>query len=271
MSEQLLNLACGSKVSAVGAWTNIDFQSSADDVIEADILRGLPFGPNTFDVVYSAQFIEHLTLEQGECVLRDVARIMKPGGLIRLVTPDLEELTRTYLASLEAMKTGPSDLDRSKYEWIRLEIFDQIERDFPDGETRAFLAASDDATRAHIIDRLGHTATTFFTSSNGETHRFSLGRIWRKRNRIFRRVWQIARNIMATDTMRVGRFRRSGEVHRYLHDFQSLTLLLEKAGFHSVKRVDAHRSSIPNWSSYELDVINGVVDGPLSLYVEARV
>jgi hypothetical protein len=95
-------------------------------------------------------------------------------------------------------------------------------------------------------------------------------RILRKLNRIPRRLLQVAKNLMATESMRIGRFRRSGEVHRYMHDIYSLTRLLHKAGFHSVERVDAHRSSIPDWGKYQLDVVNGVVDGPLALYVEAR-
>ncbi len=241
-----------------------------DGVIEMDILRGLPFAPDTFDAVYSAQFIEHLTLVEGERVLRNMAKLMKPGAVIRLVTPDLEELSRTYLTCLDAIKADPSARAHHRYEWARLEIFDQIVRDHSGGETPAFLTASDEATRQHIIGRLGHTATTFFAPPHNETQRLSLGKVWRKLDRVPRRVWQMARNALATDTMRVGRFRRSGEVHRYLHDIYSLTWLLEKSGFHSVERVDAHRSSIANWSSYGLDVINGVVDGPLALYVEAR-
>lgn len=270
MTDHLLNLACGSKVSGVGRWTNVDFQSPVEGVIEMNILRGLSFAPGTFDAVYSAQFIEHLTLEEGERVLRNVAKVMKPGAVIRLVTPDLEELSRTYLANLETVKAAPSKQAHRRYEWARLEIFDQIVRDQSGGETPAFLADSDDDTRQHIIGRLGHTATTFFWPPVTETQRLTFAKVWRKLNRIPRRVWQMTLNGLATDTVRVGRFRRSGEVHRYLHDVYSLTSLLEQAGFHSVERVDAHRSSIANWDSYQLDVINGVVDGPVALYVEAR-
>lgn len=270
MTDHLLNLACGSKVSDVGHWTNVDFQSPVNGVIEMNILRGLPFAPGTFDAVYSAQFIEHLTLEEGERVLRNVSKVMKPGAVIRLVTPDLEELARTYLSNLDAMREAPSEQASHRYEWVRLEIFDQIVRDYSGGETTAFLAASDETTRQHIIGRLGHTGATFFASHESETQRLSLRTVWRKLDRIPRRVWRIVRDGLSTETMRVGRFRRSGEVHRYLHDIYSLTHLLEQAGFHSVERVDAYRSSIANWSSYQLDVINGVVDGPLALYVEAR-
>jgi predicted SAM-dependent methyltransferase len=270
MTYQLLNLACGSKVSRVGNWSNVDFQSPEDGVVEMNILNGLDFRDGTFDAVYSAQFIEHLTLDEGETVLRNVARVMKPGGVIRLVTPDLEELSRTYLALLDGLKADPSGDADNRYNWVRLEIFDQIVRDRSGGETPAFLAASDEMTRNYIVDRIGHTATTFFAPQESRQQRLAPSRVLRKLNRIPRRLWQIAKHMVATDTMRVGRFRRSGEVHRYMHDIYSLTRLLHRAGFHSVERVDAHRSSIPDWEKYQLDVVKGVVDGPLALYVEAR-
>lgn len=270
MTYQLLNLACGSKISRVGNWTNVDFQSPEDGVLEMNILKGLDFPAETFDAVYSAQFIEHLTLEEGEQVLRNVAQVMKPGGVIRLVTPDLEELARTYLALLDGLKGSASGEPDNRYNWVRLEIFDQIVRDRSGGETPAFLAASDEATRNFIIERIGHTATTFFAPQESRRQRLAPFRVLRKLNRIPRRLWQIAKNVVATDTMRVGRFRRSGEVHRYMHDIYSLTRLLHRAGFHAVERVDARRSSIPDWGKYQLDVVNGVVDGPLALYVEAR-
>lgn len=270
MTYQLLNLACGSKVSRAGNWTNVDFQSPEDGVVEMNILDGLAFPAGTFDAVYSAQFIEHLTLEEGERVLRNVARVMKPGGVIRLVTPDLEELARTYLALLDGLKAAPSVEADNRYNWVRLEIFDQIVRDRSGGETPAFLAASDEATRNYIIERIGHTATTFFAPQENLRKTLAPSIILRKLNRIPRRIWRIVKQMAATDTLRVGRFRRSGEVHRYMHDLYSLTRLLHKAGFHRVERVDAYHSSIPDWERYQLDIVNGVVDGPLALYVEAR-
>lgn len=270
MEYNLLNLACGSKISNIGNWTNVDFKSPKDNVIELDILKGLPFPVNFFDAVYSAQFIEHLTLEEGLKVLRNVATVMKPGGIIRLVTPDFEELALSYLRLLGELKLNPNENISSQYDWIRLEIFDQIVRDRSGGETPLFLANADDSTKKFILERIGHTANTFFYPQLDLKQKLFTPEIFLKLNRIPHHLWRITRNFFATDTIRIGRFRRSGEVHRYMHDVYSLTSLLQSAGFNTVERVNANQSSIPNWSSYELDCINGVVDGPLSLYLEAR-
>lgn len=270
MTYRLLNLACGSKVSQHGNWTNVDFQSPVDGVIEMNILRGLCFPDATFDAVYSAQFIEHLTPIEGEKVLMEVARVMKPGGVIRIVTPDLEELSRTYLALLDQLKASPDPAVKGRYDWIRLETFDQIVRDRSGGDTPAFLADCDEVTKRYIIERIGYTATTFFAPPEAGHRRLTPGLLLRKLDRIPRRLWKLLANLFATETLRIGRFRRSGEVHRYMHDIYSLAQLLQRAGFHSVERVDAHRSAIPEWDRYELDVVKGIVDGPLALYVEAR-
>jgi len=97
----LLNLACGAKVSTVGNWANIDFSSPMENVIEMNILDGLTFPDGSFDAVYTAQFVEHLTPQETAVVLREIRRVLKPGGVLRIVTPDMEELARTYLKHLD--------------------------------------------------------------------------------------------------------------------------------------------------------------------------
>ena len=56
MAQKFLNLACGGKLSSIGDWTNIDFVSPADGVIEANILEGLPFDIGVFDGAVFVQF-----------------------------------------------------------------------------------------------------------------------------------------------------------------------------------------------------------------------
>lgn len=269
MTHRMLNLACGSKVSRIGDWTNVDFQSPVDGVMEMNILRGLDFPDATFNAVYSAQFIEHLTLNEGEKVLRDVARVMRPGGVIRLVTPDFEELARTYLTLLDRLKTSPEPETNSRYDWIRMEIFDQIVRDRSGGEMPIFLATCDDTTKRYVFDRIGHTATTFFSQPEVRQLKLTPGMFLRKFDRIPRRLWKMVTNLLSTETMKVGRFRCSGEVHRYLHDFYSLKRLLLRSGFRDVVQMDINNSLIPRWGQYGLDVINGVGDAPHSIFVEA--
>ena len=68
----------------------------------------------------------------------------------------------------------------------------------------------------------------------------------------------------------IGRFRSGGQVHRWLYDEFSLSRLLEDCGFVDIARADAHTSRVPAWSSFELDVRDGNVCDPSSLFMEAR-
>ena len=122
MAQKFLNLACGGKLSSIGDWTNIDFVSPADGVIEANILEGLPFDIGVFDAVYCSNFIEHVDFRTGVSVLKDVRRVLKPGGIVRLVTPDLEEWANTYLSLLSATHENSSDEKIEHLEWLKLEL-----------------------------------------------------------------------------------------------------------------------------------------------------
>lgn len=45
---------------------------------------------NTYDGVFSEHFIEHLTKKQGINFLREMYRILKPGGVIRTIWPSMD-------------------------------------------------------------------------------------------------------------------------------------------------------------------------------------
>jgi len=63
-----------------------------------DIVRGLPVPEARFKGVYCSHILEHLTLGDFRIALRNTQRYLRPGGVFRLVMPDLEHYARTYLA-----------------------------------------------------------------------------------------------------------------------------------------------------------------------------
>jgi predicted SAM-dependent methyltransferase len=74
------------------------------DVV-ADLTLSLPFRSSTFDYIHSEDFIEHVDLEGGQRVLQECYRVLKRGGVMRLLTPDLRRLIRrVYLGR------SPADL-----------------------------------------------------------------------------------------------------------------------------------------------------------------
>jgi len=87
-----LNIGCG-KVK-IPNWVNIDIEPGADLVI--DVRKKLPFNANCVDFIYSEHFLEHLTFEEGEKVLREFYRCLKKGGTLRTATPDLDYIIQKY-------------------------------------------------------------------------------------------------------------------------------------------------------------------------------
>lgn len=62
-----------------------------------DLRKGIPHGDSSVDVVYSSHMLEHFTAEQARALLEEAYRVLKPGGLVRIVVPDLAHITRAYL------------------------------------------------------------------------------------------------------------------------------------------------------------------------------
>jgi SAM-dependent methyltransferase len=74
-----------------------------------DIVRGLPVADNTADGIYASHILEHLSRNDVERALANTIRMLKPGGVFRLVVPDLEARARRYLSLLEAGDAGGND------------------------------------------------------------------------------------------------------------------------------------------------------------------
>jgi SAM-dependent methyltransferase len=50
---------------------------------------GLPFSDQCADAIYSSHFLEHLKKEDGVRLLREIYRVLKRGGVLRISVPDL--------------------------------------------------------------------------------------------------------------------------------------------------------------------------------------
>jgi predicted SAM-dependent methyltransferase len=61
-----------------------------------DVTRGLPHPAESVDMIYSSHMLEHLRPEQARLVLKECFRVLRPGGLLRVVVPDLAEAARAY-------------------------------------------------------------------------------------------------------------------------------------------------------------------------------
>ncbi len=97
-----------------------------------DLSKGIPFPDSSFDVVYHSHVLEHIDRDAAPGFLAECFRVLKPGGSVRIVVPDLEELLRRYRVIVERMDAGG---DRAalieQHGAVLDEIFDQMVRQVP--------------------------------------------------------------------------------------------------------------------------------------------
>lgn len=69
------------------------------NILHLKLTESLPFPDNRFQAIYASHLLEHLYRDQAASLVRECHRILAPGGVLRLVVPDLESLAREYLKS----------------------------------------------------------------------------------------------------------------------------------------------------------------------------
>lgn len=131
-----LNIGCGNNLIEDDTWINIDnsflakirrsifwrifnlvinlkflrnrvpnffFNYPKVDIV--DIRKKFPYANNSIDYIYCSQVIEHLQKYDLNKFIEECLRILKPGGLIRILTPDLEKIIKLYsLSDLNTFK-----------------------------------------------------------------------------------------------------------------------------------------------------------------------
>jgi hypothetical protein len=68
---------------------------------------------------------------------------------------------------------------------------------------------------------------------------------------------------------RLGNFRVGGEIHYWMYDQFSLGDILKSVGFDQISLQNPHESTIDKWADYQLDVKDGMIYDPTSLFMEA--
>lgn len=266
-----LNVGCGDKFHQ--AWTNIDMGSNSPHVRVHNLLQGFPYGDNQFDALYHSQVLEHFPKEKAGAFLRECFRVLKPGGIVRVVVPDLEDIAREYLRHLNDNISHPNEVSIANYDWIMLEMYDQTVRNTSRGQMGEFLKQTRLPNERYIVDRVGQRsmAERHRSQTGNGQHLATLAKLKRVTpRRLFSYVSSRLRDKFGSEAARIGAFRLGGEVHMWMYDRFSLSRLLAEAGFVHAAQVDAHSSAIPDWPAYELDVKDGAVFDPTSLFMEAR-
>jgi glycosyltransferase involved in cell wall biosynthesis/SAM-dependent methyltransferase len=245
--KRLLNMGCGRTFHP--DWLNVDFDDHGGAVLPYDLRLGIPFADAAFDVVYHSHLLEHFSRSEGEHFLNECFRVLRPGGLLRLAVPDLENIVRAYLACLEDTKAGMEGAE-DRHEWMLVELLDQMTRREPGGEMGALWRRDSLPQEEFIRSRVGREFTDYRASREKHLNR--------------------APDAVPPLPGFNASFMQSGEAHRWMYDECSLRRLLAAAGFENIAEQSHGTSLCPGLLAYELDTLpDGTVRKPDSLFMEA--
>ena len=256
-----LNLGCGSRYD--DRWYNLDFVGIEGHVIGYNLLTGIPFPDESFDVVYHSHVLEHFSKKQGIELIKECYRVLKKGGVLRIAVPDIERSVREYLKNLDGALNGDKQAQQN-YDWNIIELLDQLSRHQVGGYMIEYLKAAGKENQEYIKQRIGSEAQI----------------IWKENDNIPATPasqglkGKIKNYLKKKDFFRfysLGKYRLGGEIHQWMYDRYSLRNLLSSCGFVEPHQTDGVTSSIQSWQQYQLDTdANGQLRKPDSLFMEAK-
>lgn len=117
--QKRLNLGCGNHTP--DHWINVDYSIGArcaklpffspinrrlrlfnidwrNDITVHDLRRRFPWKDNEIDAIYTSHTLQHFRRADAQEFVRECYRVLKPGGILRVIVPDLRRLVDAYLA-----------------------------------------------------------------------------------------------------------------------------------------------------------------------------
>jgi predicted SAM-dependent methyltransferase len=267
-------------------WNNLYFsvlpQPVDSEVLYHDVRQPLPYASNQFDAIYAFHIIEHLSPAEAAGYVAELCRILRPGGICRLSTPDMEDIARNYLTQLEACLKDPNEVNRNRFLWAQIEYYDQMAR-FESGGTLGAQVLKGNYDEAHIPERYGEVFEEFHPDrAKVIREKLQAQRMERQHDRTTRRSvpekllrrakWTLYRwRLKRAESRLQNDPRKTMEINKWMYDRLSLRLLLEEHGFTDYAIHTCATSDIPDWERFDFDrTADRTRPIEPSLYVEAR-
>ena len=95
MAVKRLNWGCGPH--PIEGWLNSDQKVGPGIDLSGDIRDGLPLDNDSMDYIVSIHALEEVPYSDLLPVLRELRRVLKPNGTLRLSLPDLDKGIQAYL------------------------------------------------------------------------------------------------------------------------------------------------------------------------------
>ena len=93
-----LHLGCGHH--RLCGWFNTDYFPKDKKVYHLDATKKIPIQNEVFAFCFTEHMIEHISLRNAEFFIAELYRVLKPGGVLRISTPDFDFLINLYQGEL---------------------------------------------------------------------------------------------------------------------------------------------------------------------------
>lgn len=113
-----INLGCGTRY--IDGWINIDWSTKYKVDYSLDIGNAkIPIDDSSADEVISSHLIEHLTRLEGLHHLKEIYRVLSPGGVLIISWPDINKIINVFLGNDSSMKQL-----KNNHDWLIQAIFE---------------------------------------------------------------------------------------------------------------------------------------------------
>jgi predicted SAM-dependent methyltransferase len=113
-------LQIGTGSQPLEGWLNTDLAPERPKVIFMDATRRFPLPDNSFEYIFTEHIIEHLSYQDGRAMLKESLRVLRPGGRMRIATPDLQVL-------LSLNTSHHSEMQLRYLQWITANFLPHLE------------------------------------------------------------------------------------------------------------------------------------------------
>lgn len=88
-------LQLGAGQNLLPGWFNTDYFPRAN-IFFVDVTKTFPIPSDSFNFVFTEHHIEHISYKDAVLMLKESFRVLKPGGVIKITTPDLKKSLASY-------------------------------------------------------------------------------------------------------------------------------------------------------------------------------